>query len=299
MTLVQERQAVPGQPIGFSSASLDEHRKAQRVEALAVFGLSFAAYFTVAMLLDFHYLSFAGDAVSRMANGFYMLHSRDPHLAAVGFVWNPLSSVADLPLLLFNSWFPVLASRNVAGTVMSAVAMAAAGYQLHALLREWSVAVAPRLVLTACFVLNPLILYFGGNGMSEALYLFCMLAAARYLSRWLAKGDLPSLVYSAIALGFGYLERTEPIAAGVCAVPLVLLVTFSRTDGTRSHRLWTGMTDVVVFTLPILTSFIGWAAVSSGYHRSAFPADHFEVWQCNTSGQLTPGHRHPSRSSTA
>ena len=271
----------------------------QRVEALAVFGLSFAAYFTVAMLLDFHYLSFAGDAVSRMANGFYMLHSRDPHLAAVGFVWNPLSSVADLPLLLFNSWFPVLASRNVAGTVMSAVAMAAAGYQLHALLREWSVAVAPRLVLTACFVLNPLILYFGGNGMSEALYLFCMLAAARYLSRWLAKGDLPSLVYSAIALGFGYLERTEPIAAGVCAVPLVLLVTFSRTDGTRSHRLWTGMTDVVVFTLPILTSFIGWAAVSSGYHRSAFPADHFEVWQCNTSGQLTPGHRHPSRSSTA
>ena len=119
-----------------------------------------------------------------------------------------------------------------------------------------------RLVLTAFFVLNPLILYFGGNGMSEALYLFCMLAAARYMSRWLAKGDLPSLVYSATALGFGYLERTEPIAAAVCTVPLVLLVTFSRTDGDYRRRLWTGMTDVAVFTLPIFTSFIGWAAVS-------------------------------------
>ena len=106
MTLVQELPTVVGQaPVPSSST---EAPRSRRVETLGVFGFSFAAYLTVAMVLDFHYLSFAGDAVSRMANGFYMLHSRDPHLAAVGFVWNPLSSVADLPLLLFNSWFPVL-----------------------------------------------------------------------------------------------------------------------------------------------------------------------------------------------
>jgi hypothetical protein len=226
------------------------------------------------MLLDFKYMSFDGDAISRMANGFYILHSRDPHLAAVGFVWNPLSSIADLPLLLFNSWFPVLASHDVAGTTMSALAMAAAVYQLWALLREWSIAIAPRLILTACFALNPMVLYSGGNGMSEALYLFCLLAAARYLSRWLKKGDLPSLVYSAVALGFGYLERTEPIAAAALAVPLVLLVTFSRTEGDRKHRIWTGMTDVVVFTLPIVTSFVGWAIVS--YVITGQPFQQFE-----------------------
>ena len=34
-----------------------------------------------------------GDALSRVANGYYTLFSRDPHLAAVGFVWNPLPSL--------------------------------------------------------------------------------------------------------------------------------------------------------------------------------------------------------------
>ncbi|HEY7916898.1 MAG TPA: hypothetical protein VIC86_07940 [Acidimicrobiales bacterium] len=38
-----------------------------------------------------------------MANGFYVLHSADPHLAAVGFVWNRLSSIVDLPLLALDS----------------------------------------------------------------------------------------------------------------------------------------------------------------------------------------------------
>jgi hypothetical protein len=119
-----------------------------------------------------------------------------------------------------------------------------------------------------------MILYSGGNGMSEALYIFCLVAAARYLSRWLRKGDLPSLVYSATALGFGYLERTEPIAAAACAVPLVLLVTFSRTKGDRVHRFWTAMTDVVVFTLPIATTFIGWAVIS--YVITGQPFQQFE-----------------------
>ena len=50
------------------------------------FIISLAAYLTGAVLLDFHYLSFNWDSVSRMANGFYILYSRDPHLAAVGFV---------------------------------------------------------------------------------------------------------------------------------------------------------------------------------------------------------------------
>ena len=73
---------------------------------------------------------FDGDTISRMANGFYVIHSRDPHLGAIGFVWNPLSSLADLPLLSLNSLWPSLASHDVAGTTMSALAMACATYQL-------------------------------------------------------------------------------------------------------------------------------------------------------------------------
>ena len=45
-------------------------------EGTLAFLLSLSAYLIVAVLLDFHYLSFNGDAVSRMANGFYVLYSR-------------------------------------------------------------------------------------------------------------------------------------------------------------------------------------------------------------------------------
>jgi len=231
-------------------------------EAGLVFLVAFGTYMTVAMLLDFKYHSFDGDAISRMANGFYMLHSRDPHLAAVGFVWNPLSSVVNLPLLTFNSLWPVLASHNLAGTSMSALAMSGAVYQVHSILREWKVKAPLRLVLTAFLAFNPLILLFGGNGMSEALYLFTMLAATRYLLRWLREDDLASLVFAATALAFAYLERTEPVAAAALAAPLVCWVTLVRASGERRERVWAGLTDGVIFVMPIVTAFLGWAAMA-------------------------------------
>src|SRR5580698_2453045 len=52
-------------------------------EGAIVFLLAFGAYLIVAVLLAFKYGSMTGDAFSRMANGFYVVYSRDPHLAAV------------------------------------------------------------------------------------------------------------------------------------------------------------------------------------------------------------------------
>ena len=276
MTLVEERPHSPVVSLGGSGSDVfapvgkptpceswaTRFRRWTFSEAGLVILVPFAAYFTVAMLLDFRYHSFDGDSISRMANGFYMLHSRDPHLAAIGFVWNPLSSVVDLPLLTFNSLWPALASHNVAGTSMSAVAMSGAVYQLHSILREWKLTAPLRLLLTAFFAFNPIILLFGGNGMSEALYLFTMLAATRYLLRWLRVDDLASLVFAATALAFAYLERSEPVAAAALATPLVCWVTFARSGGERRERVWAGLTDAVIFVMPIVTAFLGWAAMA-------------------------------------
>ena len=283
MTLLYEepRQVFSPTPVATASFTADPRRGtrsrggvwARRIlsDGGIVFLVTFSAYFTVAMLLDFEYHSFQGDAIARMANGFYMIHSRDPHLAAIGFVWNPLSSIADLPLLAFNSVWPLLASHDVAGTTVSAVAMACAAYQLHALLKEWRVRTVPRLILTAFFAFNPMILYYGGNGMSEALYLFAMIAAARYLLRWLGAGDLRSLVYTAIALAIGYLERSEPLAAAMLAAPIVFFVTYRHSIAQRSQRVWAGLTDVTILLLPIVTAVVGWAAVSWVITGQSFP----------------------------
>ena len=91
----------------------------------------------MAILLDFKYQILPLDAVSRMANGYYVLWSNDPHLAAVGFVWSPLQSFADIPFLLFKPLFPVLATHELAGSIVSVLAGAGAVHQVHAALREW------------------------------------------------------------------------------------------------------------------------------------------------------------------
>ena len=199
---------------GGSGATPQFHRSSQlrqwfTSDSWILATLFFGLYFTIAWFLDWKYLSFQEDSVARMANGFYILHARDPHLAAVGFVWGPLSSVADLPLLLFNSFWPALASHDVAGTTMSAIAMSGAVYQLNCTLREWSIRTGPRVILTLFFAANPLILLFGGNGMSEGWYLFFMLATTRYFTRWFRQGDLTSLVYAACTLGTAYLDKAN------------------------------------------------------------------------------------------
>ena len=56
------------------------------------------AYFTaIAAVLTFHYGSIMGDAESRVADAWYVFFTRDPHLAAIGFVWNPLPSILVMP----------------------------------------------------------------------------------------------------------------------------------------------------------------------------------------------------------
>ena len=228
-------------------------------EGRIVFLFAFGCYLVVAILLDFKFKVFPADAFSRMANGFYVLYSGDPHLAAVGFVWEPLQSFADDVILLGNHFWPALSHDEMAGCIVSALAMAGAVYQILSALREWGVSRAPRLVLTALFALDPMILYYGGNGMSEGLYLFTLITATRYLLRWMRDGDLRSLAYSAVALAFCYLTRNEAALAALLGGLAVGVVSYWRTQGHWKARIRTGLSDLVIFGAPAFTAAVGWA----------------------------------------
>ena len=196
---------------------------------LAFFGL----YLAVGAVLDFHYLTFQDDAYSRAANGFYVFSSRDPHLAAIGFVWNPGMSIADIVPLLFNQFWRPLATHLYAASIVSSACMAGAVYQVRCILLDWGVARALRLVLVVVLALNGMVLYYGGNGMSEGLYLFTLVASSCYLLRWMRDDDLASLVYSASALGICYLVRNEAVGAAFLGGLLVLGVGFARATATK------------------------------------------------------------------
>ncbi len=242
----------------------DQRPPSRRIisEGRIVFLLAFGVCFTVAWLLDFKYHAFALDAWSRMANGFYIVYSRDPHLAAVGFVWEPLQSMAGLVFLLGNHLWPALSHHLMAGSLVSALSMAGAAYQMWAAMREWGVSRAPRLVLTAFFAINPMVLYYAGNGMSEGLYVFTLMASTRYMLRWMRDGDLRSLAYSAVALGFCYLTRNEAVLAALLGGLVVGVVSYCRAEGRRAARIRTGLSDLVIFGAPAFTAAVGWAVTS-------------------------------------
>jgi hypothetical protein len=231
-------------------------------EAGAVYLVSFGIFLVVAVLLDFKYRTFSGDAFSRMANGFYVLYSRDPHLAAIGFVWTPLQSLSDMVFLLGNHLWPELSHNDMAGSLVSALAMAGAAHQIRSGLREWGVNVIPRLLLTTFFVLNPMILFYGGNGMSEGLFLFTLTASTRYLLRWMDRGDLRSLALAGTALGFSYLTRNEASGAAALGAVAVLCVSYFRAKGSRWPKLKMAGADAAIFALPAFVAAIGWAVTS-------------------------------------
>jgi hypothetical protein len=228
----------------------------------AVFAASFALYAVVGGILVLHYGSIVGDAESRVADGWYVYFSRDPHLAAVGFVWAPLPSLFVSPLFLFKSAWPALTHRAFAGNIISAAFMAGCVVQLRATLRDLRTNRLVMWVLVAGFALNPMIIYYGANGMSEGIQLFFLIVGVRYLLAWVQTPAIKPLVYSSISFAIGYLTRYESIAAAGAGLAVVAVVASARAGGVRKPQLREASMDVIVYAVPPAAAFLGWAIIS-------------------------------------
>jgi hypothetical protein len=270
MTIVDERPQqdfAPPAPapvtVTARTSRLRRWRRRLTSETSVVFFLAFVGYTVVAVLLDFKYHDFPGDAVSRTADAYYVIFSRDPHLAAVGFVWNPLPSIVTIVPLLFNGLWAPLVTHNMAGCLVTVACMSGACYQILSCLREWGVGRGTRLLLVTLFALNPMIVYYAGNGMSEAMFVFTLVTTTRHLMRWMRAGDMRSLITSGIWLGLAYLTRYESVGPMVIAPLLVFGVSRQRALGTDgATRSKTALSDAVVFAFPAFVSFVCWAITS-------------------------------------
>ncbi len=224
-----------------------------------MFGVSFVVYLVAAWELAITHHAIVGDAMARVANGSYVLFSRDPHLAAVGFVWNPLPSLAALPLLTLSRWFPVLRTQAFAGNIVSAAFMAGTVALIWCIVRELRVALVGRVGLTILFAAHPLVMQYGANGDSEAALLFFLALTCLGLLRWLDRRDLNSLATVGLALAFGYLSRQEFLAAGGASLLLILWCTYRDAVGSRTHRRWAALTEATVAGMPFGFAVACWA----------------------------------------
>jgi len=204
-----------------------------------------------------------GDAISRLANASYALRGRDPHLEAIGFVWNPLPTLVMTAMSPFRKLWEPLGNPGLASGWTSALFMAGTVAATGWTLRTWGFGRRARLLTAAMVATNPLIVFYAVNGMSEAFFLFFLVLAVGGLAGWMTRGSSLSLVGAATALGACYLVRYEAIAAAGAAAACVAAVSFvARFHQNRDTAVSEAIGNSSVLVLPIAFSFGAFALAS-------------------------------------
>ncbi|OCH81037.1 glycosyltransferase family 39 protein [Gordonia sp. UCD-TK1] len=222
------------------------------------------------------------DASSRVGNAGFTIWSRDPHLGAIGFVWNPLPSLIEIPLVELSSHWPLnqwpeLRRVGFAGAVMSAVFMAGAGWQVRRIALDYGAGRLLRWIAVAAFALNPMIILYAGMGMSEAPFLFFLLWTCRRILLWVNRSRVVDLVIAGVALGLAYLTRYEalPAAAGVAVGVFVVSTRRHRPEGVSGRAGWRagaafGVHDATIVAMPTAFAFVVWAGLGWLLDGNAF-----------------------------
>lgn len=237
------------------------NRLSDRLLKAVAFSASCAVYLGVGYWLQVRHGFILGDALSRVSAAQSVLFSRDPHLAAIGFIFTPLTAMVQIPVIGLSPLFPDLAARAYSGTVISAFFMAGAVVQILSMgtdrgLPRWYSA-----TIATLFALNPMIIFYGSNGMSEAPFIFLITWAVRRLIMWMVDDDVHHLIAAGgIAMGLAYLTRYDAVACLVAAGVLVGVTTYRRAR--RPPRFARALLDVIVISGPGSVAFIAWAIAS-------------------------------------
>ncbi len=204
------------------------------------------------------------DASARVGNAGYTMMSRYPHLGAVGFVWNPLPSFVEIPLFRATYWNSFVKSTGYVAAIQSALFMAGAVVQVRGIAFDRQVSGLARWIAVAAFAFHPMVLFYGGEGMSEAAELFLLLWACRHLLRWFQSCAPINLVVCGIALALCYLTRIEAVVA-----VSVTGVTVFAVSALRNRPGWgwrgaaqLGIHDAVVVAFLPLFAIGSWAIAS-------------------------------------
>jgi len=198
--------------------NIDDERSLRKYESLVVFILSLAINLGLAYFLYFVWHIGHGDALSRTANAYYVLYSREPHMAAIGFAWPPLPSFLQLPII------PIMKSLGYvtfSGNIISAIFGAASIALMNRLLANLKFPSAARWVLIGLLQFNPETWYLFASGMAEPMFLFFVLATLYGMN--MMPRSMRSWVVVGISLAFAFYVRYESLAM-IFGVGLAIIV---------------------------------------------------------------------------
>lgn len=218
-------------------------------------------------------LGVIGDTLARTANAHFVLFGRDPHLGAIGFVWNPLPSLLSIPLVALKELWPPLVERGIAASVVSAVFGGISVVYMIRILRRLLVKDWARRFAVIGFATNPAVVYYSANGMTEMMLIASLLAALDGLLAYLKDRRAVDLVKSGawLVVGFGARYETVPWAMFVVIVLAIGLTRVQPRDlPEQRHREWvSGFSIVLLAPLAYAIStwlFLNWAIMGDALY---------------------------------
>lgn len=257
----------------------------------SIFVVFLAVYIAVGYWLQIQNGFIMGDTLSRVASTKAVLFSRDPHLAALGFIFTPVAAMVQIPAVLLSPLFPEITARAFSGTLMSAPFMSGAAVQLFSMGADRGLPRGYSLTITALFALNPMIVFYGSNGMSEAPFLFFMIWAVRRLMMWMLDDDVHHLITAGgVAMGLAYLTRYDALASVAAAGAVVGVTTYLRARS--APRLRRMLLDILIVSGPGAAAFLGWAAAGwliTGEAFAQFTSQYGNAAIMEQSGAVAPG----------
>ncbi|ORM26102.1 glycosyltransferase family 39 protein [Williamsia sp. 1135] len=255
-----------------------------------VYAVCAAVYLVVGYYLCVRHGFIIGDALSRVSSAQTVLFSRDPHVAAIGFIFTPLTALVQLPAVGFSEIWQPMTELAYSGVIMSALFMAGAAVQVLGIGVDRGLPRPFTLLITVLFAFNPMIVFYGSNGMSEAPFVFFTCWAVRRLIAWATDDDVHHLAAAGVALGLGYLTRYDAVAAiGAAAIFVASVTAFRSTPHLRWRR---AALDGGLVAAPGFFAFLGWAATSwliTGQAFAQFSSQYGNSSIMQQSGADTPG----------
>lgn len=232
------------------------HKRApmQFREGAALFSITTVLYIVIAWINVFRLQIAWNDAASRSWAAFSVLAGyQAPKLANIGFIWPPLPTMLQVPLMAL----PDMTYYGFAGDVLTCLMSGLVVVYLAALMRRLGLPRGTRWALALAYLINPYIIMFGTSGMSEPVMLVILIASMFYLIRWHQEQRLTDLIALGIVASLATMVRFE-------AWPYTLAIFFAVAivaGGTGCKRWSQFESTFIIYLVPVvyvLAAFMFW-----------------------------------------
>ena len=227
-----------------------------RRELWVIFGASLILYAAAGWAAAYVLQTYNWDGVSRIAQAHGVFFSRDPHLAATGFVWPPLPVLTDLPLVLM---LKPLGLVLLSGPVMSALYGAFALVQLSEVLRRFGLPLPWRLAWIVLLGAHKLIIHNSVMGLSEAPFLAFLLLSLNGFLMWEESRTSGGLVWAGIGSALAVYCRYEALA---WVMTMALAIAWQLYFEGRKPWRNIAVGSVVGFATPSVWALVLWVIIN-------------------------------------